>query len=201
MKTYKQKKVFLFVDGTNLYGGQYELFGNDLYLHFSTFISHIEKSLKREFGKIYFYASYSPQPKKPSQKQKNYLKNEALFYRSVKEAKRVEFFKGYRSPTSGKEKEVDVKLTADLVHMAHTGDYDEVFLMTGDADFLQALLIIHSITKKVNILCLENTIMYKGIYRFPTYIIRLSEKDGRYRKTSLVSEIFLDKEEVCKKLI
>jgi len=196
-----QKKVFLFIDGSNLYSAQYELFSPYSYLNFPIFISSLEGLLKVQFNRIYFYTSYSPKPNKPTHKQKSYLKNEALFYRSVKMTKHIIFFKGYRSPTSGKEKEVDVKLTADLIHLAHIDSYDESYLMSGDADFLQALFIVNSIGKKVNILCLENKIMFKGIYRFPTRIIRLSKEMVKYNKTRLVSEIYLEKKEVSKNIL
>ena len=97
-------KNCLFIDGTNLYASQYELFGPQKYLIFSKFIKEVEKKIKVKFNKIYFYASYSPKPKRLSKKQKLYLKNEGLFYKSVKETKNLFFFKGYRSKTSGKEK-------------------------------------------------------------------------------------------------
>lgn len=37
-----KNKTYLFIDGTNLYAGQYELFGPDKYLDFSKFIKQIE---------------------------------------------------------------------------------------------------------------------------------------------------------------
>lgn len=131
-------KTFLFVDGTNLYAGQYQLFGPDRYLNFSLFIKEIEAKLQTSFDTIYFYASYSPRSKSPTRREKLYLKNEALFYRSVRETKGVLFFRGYRSKTSGKEKEVDVKLAVDLVDFAHRKYYKTAYLMSGDADFMQA---------------------------------------------------------------
>ena len=114
-------KTYLFIDGTNLYASQYELFGPQKYLNFSKFIEEIEKKIKVKFNKIYFYASYTPKKKKTTKKEKLYIVNEFQFYKSVKNSKRVKFFKGYRSKTSGKEKEVDVipehpmKRTADFV--------------------------------------------------------------------------------------
>lgn len=51
-------KTYLFIDGSNLYAGQYNLFGPKNYLDFSGFISQVGKKLKVEFNKIYFYASY-----------------------------------------------------------------------------------------------------------------------------------------------
>ena len=62
-------RAYLFVDGTNLYAAQYELFGSDKYLNFPEFIKTVEKNLGVKFSKIYFYASYSPQPKKLTKKQ------------------------------------------------------------------------------------------------------------------------------------
>ena len=87
----KQEKVYLFVDGSNLYAGQYELFGPDSYLLFPRFIKQIEKHLQIRFDKILFYTSYSPKSGCPSKKEKLYLKNEALFYRSVRQTPEVIF--------------------------------------------------------------------------------------------------------------
>ena len=166
-------KTYLFIDGTNLYAAQYELFGPKKYLDFPKFIREVEKRIKARFDKIYFYASYSPRPKRPTKKQKFYLKNEALFYKGVRNTKNLVFFKGYRSETSGKEKGVDVKLAADLVAFAFLNRYDSVYLFSGDADFLQALFNIREFCnkKKIFLLCLNNKIMYKGAFHFKTYII------------------------------
>jgi len=161
-------KTYLFIDGSNLYASQYELFGPKKFLNFSKFIDKLEKEVRVRFDQIYFYASYSTGSKKVTKAQ---LKNEALFYKNVKETKRTVFFKGYRSPTSGKEKEVDVKLTADLVELAFENKYQQVYLLTGDADFLQALLAISKLRIDINIVCLENRIMYRGLYNFKSFII------------------------------
>lgn len=98
-------KTYLFVDGSNLYGSQYALFGPNKLLLFDNLIKQLESQLTIRFSKIFFYASYSPRPLNPTKKQLLFLKNEGLFYRNVKTLKNVIFFKGYRSPTSGKEKE------------------------------------------------------------------------------------------------
>jgi len=168
--------TFLFIDGTNLYSAQYELFGPNKYLDFPKFIKEVEKKIKIKFDQIYFYASYSTQPKKPTIKEKHYLKNEALFYRSVKQTANLFFFTGYRSKTSGKEKEVDVKLAVDIVDLAHQNIYDEVFLMSGDADFMEALKVSQRIGKYTSVICIENKIMFKSLLFFKTYIIKLTDK-------------------------
>ena len=166
----------LFIDGTNLYAGQYELFGPKRYLNFSKFIKEIEQKLKIRFDQIYFYASYSPKPKKPAKKEKLYLKNEALFYRSVRQTSNTIFFKGYRSKTSGREKEVDVKLAVDIVEKASRGEFGSFYLLSGDADFMEALFAARRLGGKPHVLCLENKIIYKSFHFFKTYILFFSQR-------------------------
>jgi uncharacterized LabA/DUF88 family protein len=174
----KKMKTFLFIDGTNLYAAQYQLFGPDKYLNFPSFIREIEDKIKVKFDKIYFYASYTPKKTKPTKREKQYIINEFKFYQSVKKTKSLIFFKGYRSKTSGKEKEVDVKLATDLVGYGLLSQYDTAYLMTGDADFLQALFFIkkHNPKITVKIICLDKKIMYKGAFYFDTFILNFSNQ-------------------------
>lgn len=165
------KKIYLFIDGTNLYAGQYELFGPKAYLNFIKLIQTIEKNFNISFTKIFFYASYTPKIKKISKKLNLSLKNESLFYKNVKQTKNLIFFNGYRSKTSGKEKEVDVKLTADLVYESLTNKDIDVYLFSGDADFIQALIRVKSVNKNPVVISLQNRIMYKAVYFFKLIII------------------------------
>ena len=201
-KKARSGKTFLFVDGTNLYAGQYELLGPDKYLVFSLFIKEIESKTGISFDKIYFYASYSPRSKNPTKREKLYLKNEALFYRGVRETKGVVFFTGYRSKASGKEKEVDVKLTADLISFAFLNKFNTVYLFTGDADFLQALFNIKKFHDKKNIylICLENKIMYKGAFYFGTYIVSLRKVGQKFHNKQKIKILKIDESEVVRLL-
>ena len=175
-------KTYLFVDGTNLYASQYELFGPKKYLNFSKFTKEVEKKIRVRFNKIYFYASYSPKPKRLTKKRKLYLKNEALFYRSVKRTENVIFFKGYRSKTSGKEKEVDVKLAVDLVDFAHRKKYRKVYLLSGDADFMAALEKVKSLKIPIEVLCMENKVMFKSVLFYQTRILSLTGRSILLKK-------------------
>ena len=192
---------FLFIDGSNLYAGQYELFGPDKYLNFLKFIYQIESTLSLHFDTIFFYASYSPRPEVLSLEIKKYLTNEALFYKGVRELSNLVFFKGYRSPTSGKEKEVDVKLTVDLMRNAYENKFDCVYLMTGDADFLQVLLAIIDLKKDINLLCINNKIMFKGSYYFKTFIINFLPQEKKvlfHSKQKIITfDILKSDVEVC----
>ena len=163
--------TYLFVDGSNLYGSQYELFGPEKYLNFTSFILQLQLSLKTSFTKVYFYASYSPTPSNPTAKQRRYLRNEQYFYRYVIDTPHTIFFKGYRSPTSGKEKEVDVALAADIVDLAHRCQFSRMILLSGDADFMAALEKVRRLKLPVSVVCMENNIMYRSIIHYPTNII------------------------------
>lgn len=197
----KEKKVYLFVDGSNLYGGQYELFGPKNYLSFSKFIKEVENRLKVKFSKIMFYTSFSPKKEQPSQKAKLFLKNEGLFYKKVRETKKVSFFLGYRSKTSGKEKEVDVKLAVDIVNFSHLDKYDELFLISGDADFMHALKIAKRRKKKISIIALENRIPNRFAFHYPTSIFIFNKNFNRLiDKKQKIKKYYLNKEDLIESI-
>lgn len=190
---------YLFVDGSNLYNSQYEMFGPNRYLDFSLLIKSIEFNLRIKFNKIYFYASYSPKSKEPTHKEKKYLKNEALFYQSVKRTKSISFFKGYRSKTSGKEKEVDVKLAVDIVDFAHRRIFNKAFLLSGDADFMQALHTIKNLQISTTVLSMQNKVMFKAILFYKTYVIRFNNDNLKlYKIKKKPQYLTLDKNRLLK---
>ena len=49
-----KKTIYLFVDGSNLYGGQYDLFGPGRYLSFPKFIDEAEDHLKINLTESFF---------------------------------------------------------------------------------------------------------------------------------------------------
>jgi uncharacterized LabA/DUF88 family protein len=179
---------YLFVDGSNLYAGQYKLFGPGKYLNFSKFIKDIEKNLNIKFDKIYFYASYSPKPKIISKSVENYLKNEGLFYQSVRKTKNVEFYKGHRSITSGKEKGVDVALASDLVRFSCEMKYKYGYLITGDADFQHCIEIAIEKKRIINIIAIENRVPCRLSILYNTYVFWFKNKPKLfdYRKISFL---------------
>lgn len=170
--------TYLFIDGTNLYSAQFDLFGPNRYLNFSSFIKIIENILKTKFDKIFFYASYTPNRPDFSLREKQFAINEFRFYQSVKLTNNLIFFKGYRSKTSGKEKEVDVKLAVDLVGFGLLNKFNKAYVFTGDADFLQAIFFLKKFrpNKQIELLCLCNRIMYKGLFYLPSHVLNFGNK-------------------------
>lgn len=133
-------KRFLYIDGTNLFAGQYDLFGPNRVASFRSILGHIRKLFS--VSQIFFYASYTP--KQPKRRPASFFAAEMLFYREAKSTSHVIFYKGDRSPTSGKEKGVDVHLSVDLVKDGLLHRYDEAVIMTGDADLVYGVQIIRN---------------------------------------------------------
>lgn len=136
------KKTHLYIDGTNLFAGQNELFGPTKHLSFTYLIKEIQKLLK--IDRVFFYASYMNQKNRTRLivERKRLITAEALFYKEVLHAKNVIFYKGHRSPTSGKEKGVDVHLSVDIVKDIFLKRCSQIAIMTGDADLIYPLEVV-----------------------------------------------------------
>lgn len=184
-------KSYLFVDGSNLYAGQYEAFGPEKILDFSQFVSQIETIHNTHFEKIFVYASFSPRNNKPSRHQIEYLTNEALFFRSVRAHKAVNFFKGYRS-VDGKEKLVDVQLAVDIVDKAHLQEYSHLYLCSGDADYSHALEIANRLKRKITIVSLSTRIPNRLSYLYKTTILKTTGKIPKLNPHQHIKLVALD---------
>lgn len=136
-----RRRISLYIDGTNLFAGQYDLFGPKKVLSFRALLKDIKKYYP--VSKVYFYASYTP--RKPKRRPAAFFSSEAIFYRDVRSVPGLIFYKGHRSPTSGKEKGVDVHLALDMVKDAFLKKYDESVIMTGDADLVYAVQIVRKL--------------------------------------------------------
>ena len=75
-------------------------------------------------------------------KLKDLIAAEALFYREVIHTSNATFYKGHRSPTSGKEKGVDVHLSVDIVKDIFLKKCNQVVIMTGDEDLIYPLEVV-----------------------------------------------------------
>jgi len=193
MKKEKKKVNNLYVDGSNVYGAQWELFGPSKYLDFSSLINIIEKIYKLKI--IYFYASYSPVPKKYLKKKPpSYILNERLFYRSAMKHPKVIFYRGHRSKTSGKEKGVDMHMGCDIVKDVLSNVVDRVILMTGDADFAYPVQITKDYKKKYSLFTLSNRISFDMMYIVKDYFVLKLNKGFKLPK---LSKKFISRLKVC----
>lgn len=112
----------------------------------------------------------------------------------------MNFFKGYRSKTSGKEKEVDVKLAVDIVDFAHRNKYNQLFLFSGDADFMHAIVCARRLNKQIAILALENRIPNRLAYTYKTFVFTISNKKLGIHAKQKVKIIRINKGEISETL-
>jgi len=73
------------------------------------------------------------------------------FFQSIVAIKKVEFFKGYFSISSGKEKGIDVKLAVDMLKDAYEGAYKCGLIMTGDDDFMYSIKCVRKINLPIHL--------------------------------------------------
>ncbi len=158
----------LYIDGTNLFAGLNDLFGYKKVPHFRDLLNEINKLHKVD--KIYFYASYML-PRNNSKEERELLSTEARFYKEVKLTSKVIFYRGHRSPTSKKEKGVDVHLASDIVLHACRKACDQVVIMTGDADLVYPLEIAKGIGLKVHSIFLPNRFALGIAFRTDTAVV------------------------------
>ena len=159
------QNTHIYIDGTNLFAGQNELFGPKKHLSFTYLIAEINKKIK--VNKIFFYASYISARKRSrlAEERKRLVAAEALFYRQVRNTKNVIFYKGHRSPASGKEKGVDVHLSVDIVKDVFLKRCNSVIMMTGDADLIYPLEIVKQLGVRTHAFFLPNRFSLELAYK------------------------------------
>ena len=153
-----KKTTNLYIDGTNLFAGQNDLFGPRRILDFAYLIKEIKKLVK--INEVFFYASFMN-----AKQRGNRAVAEALFYRQVKETDNLFFYKGHRSPASGKEKGVDVHLSVDIVRDVLLHGCKQVVIMSGDADLIYPLEIAQSCQVETVAIFLPNRFSPEMVYK------------------------------------
>ncbi len=122
---------------------------------------------------------------------------ESLFYRQVKSYSDTTFYKGYRSPSSGKEKGVDVHLAVDIVKDVLLKKCNEIIIMTGDADFIYPIEMAKEFDVKTGAIFLPNRFSLEIAYKVNRgYVFNFLKKFKSDRKLPRQLKI-LQKSPVC----
>ena len=174
------KKVFVFIDSSNLYHG---LKDNKLYDCFDYGWMFNELSKKFEIKKVFFYDATKDRTIEPDkyagqqrfhgrlgkkipvltirQRKLRYIKSDSRIEK-LKESKNYclhkavieSFLKESGLQKLSKEKGIDIMLVTDLVKGAMQDKYDAALLVTGDADFVPAVELAQSFKKEIiNVHC------------------------------------------------
>jgi len=149
LQTLKKGRNFLYIDGTNLLAGLIEIYGFKKVPRFKSVMEDFKKIYA--FDLIYFYASYTPSTPQnlKDKKTKKQIQEELIFFNEAQKYPNVTFYKGYRSPTSKKEKGVDVHLAVDIVKDSFLKRFDKAIIVSGDADFAYSVEIAKKLGRKV----------------------------------------------------
>lgn len=183
------KKVFAFIDGSNLFGGMAEILKPGEYFEFADFINEVEKQFPLQ--RIYFYGTYMRHLAGDSAAKQKLSLSQRKFFDSAKKNPKVIFYQGHFSKTTGKEKGIDVHLGIDMAVGAATGSYEEAVIITGDADLLYAVETAQRFQKSVHLVSLSS--------RFPPAIALKTRRtlifdlNNHFEKKILPTRSFLAK--------
>lgn len=148
------KKTVAFVDGSNLFGGVAEILKPGEYFEFSEFLAALEKEI--HIDAINFYGTYMRFRKDDTPERRLLIRAQKAFFDGVRSLKKVNFYQGHFSPTSGKEKGVDIHLGIDMAVGASTAEYTEAVIITEDADLVYAVETARRFKKFVTVAALSS---------------------------------------------
>src|SRR3989344_2172720 len=160
------KRVVAFIDGSNLFGGIAELLKHGEYFNFNEFLDAIEKEIVIDY--VNFYGTYMRADQKTTKKTKLLALAQKEFFDSAKDNKKLSFYSGHFSKTSGKEKGVDMHIGIDMAIGACLSTFDQAVIVTGDADLLYAVQVVRKFGKHVTVACLGS--------RFPLALVLQANK-------------------------
>lgn len=155
-------KVSLFFDGKNFYYPlrEYRKLDSTLEIDYSKFVNVLVKQAGgTDFSGAYYFTGFEEgTPRRnPFSKflwnlelQRGYfvIKGPRRWYSRRKKQNCPNcggvFWQGF-----SKEKQVDTKLSATMVHHATVGSFDIAILLSGDEDFIPAVEVVHRLGKRV----------------------------------------------------
>jgi uncharacterized LabA/DUF88 family protein len=146
-----EKKVAIFVDGSNFYHG---LKDNKLSTRIA--FQKLGKKLCLGYGellRIYYYNAPIDQTKNPGQ-----YKDQQRFFESLYRTPFLEVRLGRLVPKADTyiEKGIDVYIAVDMLQMAYENRYDVGILVSGDGDLAEAVKVVKNLGKHVINACFDS---------------------------------------------
>jgi uncharacterized LabA/DUF88 family protein len=146
------ERVFLFVDGSNLFGSIREMsrkLGTRIGIDYERFFRFLAGS--RRLLRVYFYTSLPPQESNPEAYKQQVDFIYAVRQRANERGVNLKIRQAFRQPRSYGfiEKGTDVKLAADLLSLAFHDAFDIAVLVSGDSDFVEVVEEVQRLGKIV----------------------------------------------------
>jgi uncharacterized LabA/DUF88 family protein len=160
-KSEKQKRVMIFIDGSNLYHNIKNLFPNKKPFDFSfeKFVRNI--AANKELLKTYYYNV----PLDIMQDKEKYMKQQR-FFDKIKRITNFNFVlcRMQKRKVDGRivyeVKEDDIRLAVDMVKLAYNDAYDTAILVSSDGDFVPAVQAVKEKGKNIENIGFENRFSY-----------------------------------------
>lgn len=140
-----EERIAVFVDGSNFYHSLKEEFGSAR-LDFSSLINRLVGT--RRLIRAYYYNA-SLNPSEGAEK----ARKQQSFFNFLRQLPYFELRLGRLEPRGSThvEKGVDVKLAVDMLRFAVANTYDTAILISGDADFGDAVQAVKDLGKHVEL--------------------------------------------------
>lgn len=145
-------RVFIFIDGSNLYHGLKQDF-NRTDLNFEKFAELLCSG--RQLVRVHYYNAPIPQTTDPER-----YKNQQRFFDNLRNTPYHRVILGRLEPRGGTlvEKGVDINIAVDMLTLAFNNIYDVAILVTGDGDFTSVVEAVENLGKHVeNATCPSTT--------------------------------------------
>lgn len=147
-------RVFVFIDNSNVYRRLSEMFAEfpqEWCKQYDPLFLAEKLAGNRDLVRVMFYAAPPPQ--------RLYLEHPAKYakqnsyYEKIRKLDKVEVKLATLTTNKGQlfEKNLDTQLTADVITMASTNQYDHAIIISNDGDFVSAVEGAKSMGKKVEI--------------------------------------------------
>ena len=163
----KKERVYVYIDGGNLYHNLKQTGCNSMDFDFKKFIKSFVGGRKLE-GIRYYIGQIKP--KDNDEKSQNLHKHQQKLFEKLKKAK-FYIVRGHIRQI-GKiftEKGVDVRIGIDLVEGAYEDRFDRAILISSDGDLAPAVEMVTRKGKKVEIVGFEHKPSYSLIQKTNTY--------------------------------
>jgi len=141
------ERVVVFIDGSNFYHALKSDFG-DAKIDFEKLVGKLVGA--RRLVRIYYYNAPVNQTREPDR-----AKAQQRFFDQIQRVPYLTLKLGRLEPRGAVqiEKGVDIVIAVDLIKYAHSDTYDTAILISGDSDFVPAVIAVQDLGKHVEMAC------------------------------------------------
>lgn len=161
------EKVYVYIDGGNLYWNLKEMGAAGMNFDFKSFIDSFVR--ERELAGVRYYVGQIHPEDGNEQSQKLHRLQQVLFSKLKKLGFYIVRGKLKKSGNNYVEKGVDVRIGIDLVEGSYENRYDTAILITSDADLSPAIQMVVRKNKKIEVIGFHHKKVYSLMQNASVY--------------------------------